>query len=206
MRRSQIREVHFIAPHANVASILEHGVLSHQLVHQIAPGHTRIGDPEIQQRRAARPVWTGSARRPLLSYANLYVHARNAMLYKLLDGEEELTVLAVDSRVLDMPGVMVTDRNAAAFTSKALPAHEGLAALEPAAVLATSWKRSDPYEELEAKQRRMAEVLVPDRVPADLVRHAYVPDQQAAARLRSRLGDRRLDIRLKASLFFRDLR
>jgi hypothetical protein len=205
MRRSQIREVHFIAPHANVASILEHGILSHQLANQLVPDHTRIGNPEIQQRRAARPIWTGSTRRPLLSYANLYVHARNAMLYKLLDGEEELTVLAVDSRVLDLPGLLVTDRNAAAFTRRALPAYDGLAALEPAAVWATSWKRPDASEQREAKQRRMAEVLVPDRVPAGLILHAYVPDRQAAARLRVRLGGRQLEIRLKADLFFRDL-
>jgi hypothetical protein len=205
MQRSQIREVHFITPHANVASILKHGILSHQLANQLVPGHTRIGDPEIQQQRAAHPIWIGRTRRSLLSYANLYVHARNAMLYKLLDGEEELTVLAVDSSVLDLPGVMVTDRNAAAFTRKALPAYEGLAALDATEVLAMSWKRPDASAEREARQRRMAEVLVPDRVPGSLIRHAYVPDEQAAARLRARLGDHQLAIQRGEYLFFRGL-
>ncbi|MGH8900659.1 MAG: DarT ssDNA thymidine ADP-ribosyltransferase family protein [Egibacteraceae bacterium] len=205
MQRSLVHEVHFIAPHANVASILELGILSHQLANQRVPGHTRIDNPDVQQQRDTHPIWTGTTRRSLLSYANLYIHARNAMLYKLLDSEEELTVLAVDSRVLDLPDAMVTDRNAAAYTRKALPAHEGLAALEPAAVLAMSWKRPDASAEREARQRRMAEVLVPDLVPALLIRHAYVPDQQAAARLRARLDDRELDVRLNECLFFRGL-
>jgi hypothetical protein len=106
-------------------------------------------------------------------------------------------VLVINPQVLDLTGVLVTDRNAAS-AARFRPAAEGIEALNEAAVFATWWDES-----LDAKQRRMAEVLVPDRVPPELVRRAHVPDQPAVTRLKALLGDRQLVVRVNRRLFFR---
>jgi hypothetical protein len=76
---------------------------------------------------------------------------------------------------------------------------EGIERLEEAAVFAKWWNDS-----IDAKQQRMAEVLVPDRVSPELLLHAYVSDRAAAHRLRDLLGERRFAIRVNPSLFFAD--
>jgi hypothetical protein len=199
MERSRIQELHYIADMANVASILERGILSHRLARRLASGHVSVADAEVQARRASKRVWVGRSSRPLHDYVNLYVHARNAMLSILLhSGQGDLTVLAIDSEVLDLDGVVVADRNAASFASLFLPAAEGIDTLDEAAVFAEWWTSS-----YEAKQLRMAEVLVPDRVPPSLIKGSYVPDHAAGERLRGHLGGRSLAIRVNPWLFFR---
>jgi hypothetical protein len=199
VRRSRIRELHYITDMANVASMLERGILSNRLARRMAGGCVSVADAEVQARRARKRVWVGRSSRPLHDYANLYVHARNAMLFILLRSTQgDLTVLTVDAEVLDLDGVVVADRNAASFAALFLPAAEGIAALDEAAVFAEQWTSS-----YEAKQLRMAEVLVPDRVPPSLIRGAHVPDDEAAERLRDHLGGRSLAIRVNPWLFFR---
>jgi ssDNA thymidine ADP-ribosyltransferase, DarT len=199
MERSRIQELHYITAMANVASMLARGILGHRLARRVASGHVSVADAEVQSRRAGKRVWVGRSSRPLHDYANLYVHARNAMLFILLRSRQgDLTVLAIDPEVLDLDGVVVADRNAASFASLFLPAAEGIAALDEAAVFAERWTSS-----YEAKQLRMAEVLVPDRVPPSLIKGAYVPDHAAAERLRSHLGGWSLAIRVNPWLFFR---
>jgi ssDNA thymidine ADP-ribosyltransferase, DarT len=199
MERSRIQELHYITDMANVAPILDRGILSHRLAQRVASGHVSVADAEVQARRASKRVWVGRSSRPLHDYANLYVHARNAMLFILLRSRQgDLTVLSVDPEVLDLDGVVVADRNAASFASLFLPATEGIAALDDAAVFAERWTSS-----YEAKQLRMAEVLVPDRVPPSLIKGAYVPDHAAAERLRSHLGGWSLATGVNPWLFFR---
>jgi ssDNA thymidine ADP-ribosyltransferase DarT-like protein len=201
MERSRIQELHYITDMANVASMLERGILSHRLARRVASEHVSVADAEVQARRASKHVWVGRSSRPLHDYVNLYVHARNAMLFILLRSRQgDLTVLTIDPEVLDLDGVVLSDRNAASFASLFLPAAEGIAALDETAVFAERWTSS-----YEAKQLRMAEVLVPDRVPPSLIKGAYVPDHAAAERLRSHLGGRSLAIRVNPWLFFRSV-
>jgi hypothetical protein len=80
MERSRIQELHYITDMANVGSILERGILSHRHAQRVASGHISVADAEVQARRASKRVWVGRSSRPLHDYANLYVHARNAIL------------------------------------------------------------------------------------------------------------------------------
>ncbi len=75
MRRSDLAELHFITHIANVASILEHGILCHKKAKRLDPASVAM--PEIQDIRAKKAVPAG---KPLHEYANLYIHARNPML------------------------------------------------------------------------------------------------------------------------------
>ncbi|HEX6674206.1 MAG TPA: DarT ssDNA thymidine ADP-ribosyltransferase family protein, partial [Actinomycetes bacterium] len=167
MERSRIQELHYITDMANVGSILARGNLSRRLAGRTLESHVSVASEDVQARRASKRVWVVESSRALHSYANLYVHARNAMLYTLLKQHRgDLTVLSVHSAVLDLDGVIVADRNAASF-AQFLPADEGIAALDEDVVLARWW-----HESLEARQRRMAEVLMPDRVPPAFIRGA----------------------------------
>jgi ssDNA thymidine ADP-ribosyltransferase, DarT len=199
MERSRIRELHYITDIANVPSILEHGILSHRRVERLVGPHVTVASPEVQSHRARKRIWTGSRSRALHDYANLYLDARNAMLYTLLRNQRgDLTVLAVDPQVLDLADVIVTDRNAAS-AARFRPAAEGIEALDEAAVFAGWW-----HESLAARQRRMAEVLVGARsgaARADSPRLCSGPACHEA--VGSPAGDRRLRIHVNRHLFFR---
>jgi ssDNA thymidine ADP-ribosyltransferase, DarT len=176
MQRSRVDELHFICPFTNVASVLQRGILSKTLQHKLVPDAASVADADVQDRRAAVRVPPNG--RALHSYANLYFHARNAMLSARRHLNDSLAVVRVSTAVLDLPDVIVTDRNAAADAVIFRNAAEGIAALDADAVYATWWNQST-----DAKQRRCAEVLVPERVPPEYVLGAYVRTDPCKATL-----------------------
>lgn len=107
MTHDELQELHFIAPIGNVPSIMKFGVLSHARAAKLQ--HCSIAMQEIQDRRV-RVVVPGTGKK-LHQYANLYLCARNPMLY--MRKHEEICVLAVSTDVLELPGVIITDQNAA---------------------------------------------------------------------------------------------
>ena len=110
MRREDLTELHYITPIANVASILGHGILSHRRAAGLL--HQSVAKREVQERRRYVTVPGG---RPLHEYVNLYICARNPMLFLIMKQRrpEELCVLRVSPEVVDLLGVVVTDQNAA---------------------------------------------------------------------------------------------
>src|SRR5882762_2627504 len=98
MHRGDLREVHFISPIANLESIRARGILSHRHTETIP--HESIAMPEVQDRRAKVVVPGG---RPLHEYANLYVNARNPMLYKRSPEYAKIVVLRISASVIDLP-------------------------------------------------------------------------------------------------------
>src|SRR2546425_4346574 len=76
VRSEELLELHYITPMENVPSILAQGILSHRRAGKLR--HQSIAMPEVQARRAGRIVPGG---RPLHDYVNLYICARNPMLY-----------------------------------------------------------------------------------------------------------------------------
>src|SRR5438067_5304602 len=124
MERSQLTELHFITPIANLPSILQDGILSHVRAEQI--GHQSVAAAEIQNRRAGKSVPGG---RPLHEYANLYFHARNPMTARRRDQHADLCVVRVSTDVLDLFGVVVTSQNASSDYAAFRPAADGLASI-----------------------------------------------------------------------------
>jgi hypothetical protein len=51
--------------------------------------------------------------RKLYDYVNIYLNARNPMLYVLLDQQRKLCILRIEKRVLQLRNAIVSDRNAA---------------------------------------------------------------------------------------------
>ena len=120
MNRDELRELQFITPIANILSIVEHGILSHVRAARLP--HSSVAMPAMQDRRSQVVVPGGSRR--LHEYANLYICARNPMLY--LRRHQEICVLAVSPDVLDLPDVIVTDQNAGGDYVSFRPAPDGL--------------------------------------------------------------------------------
>ena len=137
MNRSDIRELHYIAPIANVPSILEHGLLSHQKAAKLP--HRSVAMEEIQDRRRVKRIPNAG---PLHDYVNLYFDAHNPMLSKCRRHNDSICVLRVEASVLELPEVIVTDRNAAAEWARFYRVAEGLRALEMELVFAAYWTNS----------------------------------------------------------------
>jgi hypothetical protein len=157
---------------------------------------------EVQARRRNKRVPGG---RPLHEYVNLYICARNPMLFSLQAQHPELCVLSVSTDVLDLPNVVVSDRNAASEYARFAPTPDGLAIVDGDLVFADFWTHVDQKEEWRRKSIKCAEVLVPDRVDAQFIRAAYVADRESATVIRALLDPAQvtLPIIVNGHLFFR---
>jgi len=196
MNRSDITELHFIAPIANVPSILRHGILSHRQADRLA--HDSVAMPEVQERRKNKLI---PGARHLHEYANLYFDAHNPMLSKRRAQNDAVCVLRVDCAVLNLNGVIIADRNAASGWVKFSAVEEGLRHINRDRVFARYWTHpSDAYQEMSHKSEKCAEVLVPDRVETRFIRGAYVADQAALAAFNALNVE--LPVSINSAIFF----
>ena len=132
---------------------------------------------EVQDRRRDKQIPGAGL---LHDYANLYFDAHNPMLSRRRDINDSICVLRVDASVLDQPGVIVADRNAASDYVRFYAASAGIQALDKDLVFAQFWTNADdPYEAMRHKSIKCAEVLVPDSVTPDLLIGAYVANPRA---------------------------
>lgn len=190
MRREELDELHYITLIENVPSICNRGILSHRRARRLTPGSVAM--QVVQDIRAKKMVPGG---RPLHEYANLYICARNPMLFKRLNHHQELCVLRVNTDVLDLPDVVITDGNAASKYARFGPSPGGLRNVDRERTFAEYWTDpTDGIQELRNKTAKCAEVLVPDHVPANYLIGAYVCCQPAQARFDG------LDIHLTAEV------
>ena len=169
MNPKDLLELHYITPLANLPSILERGLLSHRRAAK-RPHHS-VALADVQDRRASKTVPGGLK---LHEYANLYFHARNPMLSRRRAQHRELGVLSVSKRVLERPGVVVTDRNASSDYVRFAAGVEGLSIVDEKLVFAEYWTHDDRIEYLRHKSIKCAEVLVPERIDPTFVRGVYV--------------------------------
>lgn len=182
MNREELNELHYIAHIRSVPSIMVYGILSHRGAERLK--HKSIAKSEIQERRAKKRVPGGLW---LHDYANLYICARNPMLFVLVKTHErtELCVLRVSAEVLDMPGVVITDVNAAKDFVRFIPSPEGLSIVDKNSTFAEYWADANPIAAERKKGATMAEVLVPKQVDPSFITGAYVSCAKAEANLRA---------------------
>ena len=199
MERSDLEELHYITPITNVASILERGILSHVSAAQIE--HDSIADESVQERRSKVRV-RGEIK--LHRYANLYLNARNSMLYlraRVNCRTDDLCVLRVATAVLDSPGVVITDCNAASGYAQFHGVDSGFAALHKEELFALRWTHTNWAAERRHSSRMQAEVLVPGVIGPEYLIGAYVGSDRAKARLSQVVG-RRIPIVRNNYMFF----
>ena len=198
MNRCDITELHFIAPIANVPSIMRHGILSHKLACRIA--HNSVDMPEIQERRKNKQI---PGARTLHDYANLYFDAHNPMLSKRRARNDEICVLRVDATVLDLPGVIIADCNASSGWVLFSPVAEGLKIIDRDRVFAQYWTHpQDLCDEMRHKSEKCAEVLVPDHVMPRYLMGAYVANNRARLSFNAQVIS--LPVEINRSMFFKE--
>ena len=196
MRRAELSELHYIAHMNNVQSILRLGILSNRKASRV--GHTSVAMQKVQDRRAEVVVPAG---RKLHEYANLYVCARNPMLYKRQGQHLDLCVLHVSTDVLDLPRVVITDANASSDYRRFAAAPRGLRIVDQEATFAEYWTDPNPIVQWQKKSAKCAEVLVPDKVEPRLILGAYVSCQEAMDKLKG-LGTG-IRVTINGHMFFR---
>jgi ssDNA thymidine ADP-ribosyltransferase, DarT len=175
VNRSDLKELHYITPIANVPSILQRGILSKNRAKPLNPAS--IAMQEIQHTRDRKAVPGGLA---LHEYANLYVCARNPMMYKRQSQHLEICVLRISTDVLDLPNVVVADGNAASQYTAFWPSPSGLSKINADWVFAEYWTDPDQITRWRKAAAKCAEVLVPHRISSDMIIGAYVSSPQSA--------------------------
>jgi len=173
---ARVTELHCIMPIGNVPSVMQHGILSHEQAAQLQ--HHSVAMQAMQDRRDLTTV-PGGLR--LHQYANLYFHARNPMLS--VRRHEDVCVLKVSTNVMTVPGAAITDQNAASkYVRFYAPNQWPLLDFDD--IYARDWTHpDDQIREWRHKSRKCAEVLVPQRVPPNMIVGAFVVDDAAKGRL-----------------------
>ena len=196
MNREDIIEIHFISPIENVASILDRGILSNRRAARFA--HRSVAMEEVQDRRRNKRIPGAGL---LHEYANLYFDAHNPMLSRRRDRNDDICVLRIDHAVLDMPGIIVTDRNGASDYARFYAVSAGIQALDKDLVFARFWTNADdPYEAMRHKSIKCAEALVPDCVDPEFLIGVYVANDRALRAVEA-LGTRLLVV-INGAMFF----
>jgi len=196
MNISDILELHYITYIENVPSIIQRGILSHTKARNIAIRD--ISDSGVQERRKKKKI--PGINKKLHDYVNLYFDAHNPMLSKRRSENNDICVLRVNKAVLDIQGVIITDKNAARdcwFKS----VDEGLPLLNKDEVYATFWiYHDDPIREYKHAGIKCAEILVPNCVPSSYISGAYVANSIALNKL---CAISNLNVIIRRELFFR---
>ena len=120
------------------------------------------------------------------------------MMYRVRDSEG-LCVLRVDRAVLDLPGVWYSTRNASTDEAEFYGCNGHFDHLD-ADIYAGSWLSSSGAVDHDKMQRMQAEILVPRRVPPELIECVYAKNEEDRGRLRGRFPS--LDARLYPGIFF----
>ena len=125
MNRSDVAQLFYITPIANLKSIMKLGILSHR--HAAKVDHVSVALPAVQDKRRPKKI-PGAG--DLHDYVNLYFDAHNPMLSKRRDQNAQICILRVSTSVLDIKGVVISDQNAASDYVKFSDVGPGLAALD----------------------------------------------------------------------------
>jgi hypothetical protein len=198
MRREELEELHYITHLSNLPSILLRGILSHNNAKKL--GHISVASQTIQDRRDPKVVPGG---RKLHDYVNTYFHARNPMMYLILKQQDHLniTVLRINTNILEFPNVVITDGNAAGDYTIFRASSRGLAIVDKELTFAINWTHPDAIEYFRRKSAKCAEVLVPDRIAPEYIHGAYVSCEEAKAAFEATGAN--IPVTINPHLFFR---
>lgn len=179
----------------HVPSILRHGIVSYVGAKKLP--HESIALQAVQDERDKKQVPGGLA---LHEYANVYFHARNPMMSRRRDEAARLCVLRVSVEILNIPGAVITDQNAASKYVR-FSAPDRLKYMNRDYIFARNWKHpDDQIEEWRHSSAKCAEALIPKSIPPNYLLGAYVVNDDARTQLAS-LGFA-LPIDVNADLFF----
>lgn len=197
-KQVEVKGLFYITHKDNVPSMLRHGILSHASVLEREVSYRAIYDSEIVSNRQEKLAPDGQS---LWQFANVYFQARNPMMYRVAHekGKNDLAVIGLNSSVLSLPGVFITDGNAANTGTNFYYQREGMAALtEIWDIVNGEWWNSMNG----SKRKIMAECLIPSNIPPEYIHSIYVANQKIADDLRLTIGTSRVPVVPEPNLFF----
>lgn len=179
----------------NIPSIMQRGLLSNERAQRVT--HTSIAMNEVQERRDNVKIPNGLK---LHQYANVYFDPHNPMLSARRSQNENICILKIDYRILDIPGVIISDRNASSDYASFYSPEMGMDLIDFDLVYARYWIDEDYFEQMRKKSIKCAEVLVPYVIPYDYVICAAVVNEVAVEKLQNVGFDKQ--IQMEPRVFF----
>lgn len=179
MDRENLTELHYITHIDNLPSIFKNGLVCN--TRSVKLQHVSIALPNIQDLRSKVKIPNGLR---LHEYVNLYLHARNPMMYVRKDMHHDLAVLRISTEILDTTGAIVTDGNASSQYTAFYPSPAGLQYIDSDKVFAEYWSSDDQIQHWNNKRLRCAELLIPYHLPSEFIFGAYTSGSEAADRVR----------------------
>ena len=195
MNKNDIVELYFITHINNIPSIEKNGILCHKRAQKIK--HSSIALEDVQNRRENKKI--PGTKKELHDYANVYFDAHNPMLSRVRDRNDSICVLRVDKSILDIDGVIISDRNASRDWVRFEPLINGLKLLDKDEIFAESWQHTDLIEQYRHKGVKCAEVLVPDLIRPDYIFGAYVANDKAKQCFQKKTN---LSVKINRNIFF----
>ncbi len=196
------RELYYITHIDNLESILKNGIFSHERISMEGINHAKIYDNNIVVNRSEILTPDG---KDLWAYANIYLQPRNPMLYRVISeiGVDKIAILGIKKTVLDIPNIFVSNGNAASSYSEIKPIKE----------LKKTYReiRKDLQREYwlwqdGSKRKIMAEILIPDLVPAEYINSIYVANSVVRDEAKSKISTSKVPIIPEPMMFFQPKR
>ena len=198
MRSFPPEELYYISHINNLQSILANGILSHDEIAQLDLKYTPIYDANVVSIRKDKST---PAKLSLWHYANLYFQPRNPMMYSVVHTKqkENLVVISASDKILDNPGVFITDGNAANAPTQFYSRAEGLKVLRRQwSIIRNEWWNKEDG----SKRKIMSECLVPNRVNSDHINTLYVANGEVANRVKQITSERHISVVPEPNIFF----
>ena len=197
-RNFEIKSLYYITHIENINSIFSKGILSHQTIEDKKLKYTAIYDTEIVSNRKTKETPDGKS---LRQYSNVYFQPRNPMLYRVRHekGVNNIAILAISPQVLKSHGAYITDGNAANNITRFYDYGNGIKAISSMKdILGGEW-----WNSLDGSKRKiMAECLIPDVIPPELIHSIYTANHKVAETVKSTLSRSNISIIPEPTMFF----
>lgn len=178
----------------NLNSILTYGLLCHNLARQKGFIKTDISMPEAQRWRSH-----------LHDFVPLYFNPRNTMLYKRLELQNNIIMLAINPDVLEIKTTRFTDGNAASNSTKIYDYRQTsqFSSLPWDIIFSDSWNHPDPEIKQEYKRIMCAEVLVYNSISIDKILKILCRNTNLIPEIINLIpSDLQLPVEVDSSLYF----
>lgn len=198
MAQQRIKNLYYLTHVANLRSILQRGILSHERVEQESVSFVPIYDAGIVSNRKQRRAPNGNS---LWKFANLYFQPRNPMLYRVVREKSaaQIAIVSVRADILNRPDIFIANGNAASYASDILPVNEGRKSIaQMHDILTKEW-----WTDVDGSKRRiMAECLVPDAVEPTYIQEIYVAEHDIAELVKFDLKEFGIPVIPEPQMFF----
>ena len=167
----------------NIPFIAANGLWS-KLSEVLDPDYTPIGNPSIIDRRTSKQVIASPPGGMLGEYIPFYFSGHSPMLLNIATGygvpkvsQRDIVFIVCDAVEIAMAGIpfCFTDGNAAHSITQFYNSFISLDKLDWSTIRSTVWHNTD--EDFDRVRKKMAEFLVKDHIPANMIKGIIVRDK-----------------------------